>query len=110
MIFVFEVRVLPGTAPEQYADAWMRASEIIQRAPGARGTRLHRKVGEPDVLLAIASWDSKTERDAAEAQRDPRVQAILDEQSERVAIRIVGEFEDPDWVVLPPAAQRDDLS
>ncbi len=101
MIFVFEVRVRSGSSPDVYADAWVRASEIIQRAPGARGTRLHRKIGDPNGLLAIASWDSKPQRDAAEAQRDPRVQAILDEQSRHVEIRLVGEFEDPAWVVLP---------
>ncbi|HKJ23864.1 MAG TPA: antibiotic biosynthesis monooxygenase [Myxococcota bacterium] len=102
MIFVFEVRIKPGHSAERYAEAWVRASEIIQRAAGARGTRLHRAIGRPDALLAIASWESKPRRDAAEAQRDPRVQAILDEQSELVEIRVVGEFEDPEWVVLPP--------
>lgn len=105
MIFVFEVHVRSGTSDE-YADAWVRASEIIQRAVGARGTRLHRKLGDPNVLIAIASWDSKPARDAAEAQRDPRVQEILDAEAERVDIRIIGEFEDPEWVVLPPDLRR----
>lgn len=102
MIFVFEVRVRSGYSAEHYAEAWVRASEIIQSAPGARGTRLHRKVGDPMALLAIATWDSKAARDAAEAHRDPRVEAILAEQSELVDIRVVGEFEDADWVALPP--------
>lgn len=101
MIFVFEVRVKRGHTADRYAEAWIRASEIIQRAIGAQGTRLHRKIGDPDVLLAIASWDSKSARDAAESQRDPRVQAILDEQSRLVDIRIVGEFEEPEWIVQP---------
>ena len=103
MIFVFEVRPRPGYAPERYADAWIRASEIIQRAPGARGTRLHQKIDDPRVLLAIASWDSKAARDAAEGDRDPRVQAILDEQSDFVDIRVVGEFDDAAWIALPPS-------
>jgi heme-degrading monooxygenase HmoA len=107
MIFVFEVHLNPGYGAEQYAEAWIRASEIIQRAPGARGTRLHRKIGEPNVLLAIARWDSKSERDSAEAERDSRVQAILDEQSRFVTIRVLGEFEDPEWVVLPPGGSRE---
>lgn len=102
MIFVFEVHLKPGYTAEQYADAWVRASEIIQRAPGARGTRLHRKIGDPNVLVAIASWDSKPLRDAAEASRDPRVQAIIAAEARHVDIRLVGEFEDPEWVVLPP--------
>lgn len=102
MIFVFEVRAKPGTSADEYAAAWVRASEIIQTAPGARGTRLHRKVGEPDTLIAIASWETSAARNAAEARRDPRVQAIIDAQARSVEIRIVGAFEDPEWVVLPP--------
>ena len=73
--------IAAGYTAGQYADAWVQASEIIQRAPGAQGTRLHRKIGDPNVLLAIARWDSKARRDSAESKRDPRVQAILDEQS-----------------------------
>lgn len=59
MKFIFEVRVKPGYTVEEYAESWVRASEVIQQTPGARGTRLHRKIGEPDVLLAIACWESK---------------------------------------------------
>lgn len=102
MIFVFEVRVQQGASPEAYAQAWVRASELIQRAPGARGTRLHRKLNEPGVFLAIANWESKAKRDDAESQRDPRVQAILDQQAKHVSIRVVGEFTDAQWEVLPP--------
>ena len=54
MIFVFEVHLKEGYAAERYAAAWVRASTLIQQAPGARGTRLHRKIGDPRVLLAIA--------------------------------------------------------
>ena len=54
MKFIFEVHIKPGHTAEQYADAWVRVSEILQRAPGALGTRLHRKIGDPGVLLAIA--------------------------------------------------------
>lgn len=105
MIFVFEVHVRPGSRAEYYADAWVRASDIIQRAPGARGTRLHRKIGDPDVLLAIATWSSKEARDAMEGNRPETVKRIIAEQAEFVDVRIVGEFEDPDWVVEPGAPQ-----
>jgi heme-degrading monooxygenase HmoA len=105
MIFVFEVHVKPGYRAEQYANAWVRASEIIQRAPGARGTRLHRKIGDPDVLLAIARWASKEERDAMEGERPERVKRIIAEQAEFVDVRVVGEFEEPAWVVEPGAPQ-----
>lgn len=98
---MFEVHIKPGYSAEQYARAWVEASEIIQRAAGARGTRLHRSSTRPDVLLAIASWESKAMRDAAESTRDPRVKAIIGAQAQYVDIRVVGEFEDPEWVVLP---------
>jgi heme-degrading monooxygenase HmoA len=101
VIFVFEVRVHPGYTAEAYAEAWVRASEIIQRAPGARGTRLHRRIGDDSKLLAIASWDSKAERDAMEAQPSAEVKRIIAEQAEFVDVRVIGEFEDPDWVVRP---------
>ncbi len=101
MIFVFEVHVRPGYAAEAYAEAWVRASEIIQRAPGARGTRLHRKIGDDRKLLAIASWESKAQRDAMEASPSDEVRRIISEQAEFVDVRVIGEFDDPEWVVEP---------
>jgi len=101
VIFVFEVHVRPGHTAEAYAAAWVRASEIIQRSPGARGTRLHRKIGDDKVLLAIASWDSKPARDAMEANPSAEVQRIIRSQAEFVDIRVIGEFQDPAWVVEP---------
>lgn len=101
MHFIFEVHVKPGYTAEQYADAWVRASRLIQQAPGAGGTRLHRKIGDPDVLLAIATWASKAERDAMESVKDPDIQKIISEQAEFVDVRVIGEFEDAEWVVLP---------
>ena len=69
MHFIFEIVMQPGYPPERYAEAWVRASEIIQRAPGAMGTRLHRKIGSPDVLLAIAKMRLKQGRyEIAETQ------------------------------------------
>jgi heme-degrading monooxygenase HmoA len=105
MIYVFEVHVRPGHSAEEYADAWVRASRLIQRAPGARGTRLHRKIGDADTLLAIASWDSKAARDAMEHKPSAEARHIIAEQAEFVDVRVVGEFEDPEWVVeaAPPA-------
>jgi len=101
MIFIFEVHIRPGYSAERYGAAWLEASELIQRAPGARGTRLHRAIGDPMKLLAIASWESKEARDAADKARDERVQAIISAEAKYVDIRVVGEFEDADWVVDP---------
>ena len=101
MHYLFEVRIKPGYTAERYADAWVAASEIIQRAPGARGTRLHRKIGDPNVLLAIATWESKGRRDAMEADPGEKVREIIASQAPYVDIRVIGEFEDPEWVVEP---------
>jgi quinol monooxygenase YgiN len=101
MHFIFEVHIKPGYTAEQYADAWLRASEIIQCSPGACGTRLHRKIGDPNVLLAIATWESKAVRDVMEAQQPPQVKEIIAAQAEFVDIRLIGEFEAPEWEVVP---------
>lgn len=102
MKFIFEVHIKEGHTAEDYADAWVRASEIIQRAPGARGTELHRKIDDPNVLVAIASWDSKRDRDAMEGKHDQTVAAIIRSAAPYCDIRVIGEFEDPEWVVMPP--------
>jgi heme-degrading monooxygenase HmoA len=107
MKFIFEVTLKPGRTVEQYAEAWVRASEIIQRAPGARGTQLHRKIGQPNVMLAIASWDSKEARDRREdfLKPDAAMRAVLDKHFEIVDFKPIGEFEDPEWIVNPPVQQ-----
>ncbi|MGE3297727.1 MAG: antibiotic biosynthesis monooxygenase [Porticoccaceae bacterium] len=105
MKFIFEVRVKPGYSVEEYAAAWVQASEIIQRTAGARGTYLHRKIGDPDCVLAIAHWDSKAARDAKDDRRDETVRAILEKHAQTCEIRVIGEFEEPEWQVLPERAK-----
>jgi heme-degrading monooxygenase HmoA len=107
MKFIFEVRVKPPYSAEDYAAAWLRASDIIQQAPGARGTFLHRKIGDPSRLLAIAHWDSKAARDAKDDRRDATVRAILEKHAETCEITVIGEFEDAEWQVLPPPEPTD---
>lgn len=104
MKYMFEVHIKPGHSAEEYADAWVRASELIQRAPGARGTELHRKIGDPNVLVAIAHWDSKADRDAMEARPNERIKEIIRSASHVCDIRPIGEFDDPEWVVTPDRA------
>jgi len=101
MHFIFEIHVKPGYTAEQYADAWVRTSKIIQQAPGARGTRLHRKIDDPNVLLAIATWESKDQRDDMEANQSKLVRDIIVEQARFVDVRVIGEFEDAGWIVDP---------
>jgi quinol monooxygenase YgiN len=102
MKFIFEVRMKPGYTVDEYANAWIQASEVIQQTPGALGTRLHRKIGEPDVLLAIASWENKAARDAKDDSRDELVRSILEKHARHCEITVIGEFEEPEWEVLPP--------
>lgn len=104
MKFIFEIRLKPGRFIEEYVFAWQRASEIIQRAPGARGTQLHRKLGEPNTLLAIASWESKSARDARDEflKPDTAMRAILDAHLAIADFKLVGEFEESEWIVNPP--------
>lgn len=104
MKYIFEVRIREGYQAEDYADAWVRASELIQQAPGARGTMLHRKIGDPHTLIAIASWDSKAARDAMEKDKDPRITEIIRSAAPFVEVIPLGEFEEPEWVVMPPAS------
>lgn len=101
MKFIFEVRVKPGYSVEEYAAAWMRASAVIQRTPGARGTYLHRKIGDPERLLAIAHWDSKAARDTKDDRRDAVVRGILDQHALTCEFNFIGEFEEPEWAVVP---------
>ena len=91
----------PGYTVDEYAEAWIRASEIIQQSPGARGTYLHRKIGEPNVLLAIAHWDTKAHRDAKNDRRSETVRAIIEKHAVSCEIKVIGEFEEPEWSVLP---------
>lgn len=101
MKYIFEVHIKEGHTAEDYADAWVRASQIIQQAPGALGTELHRKVGDDRTLIAIAHWESKAHRDAMEAQRNPDVAAIIRSAAPFCDIRAIGEFHEPEWVVKP---------
>jgi len=101
---MFEVHIKPGYTAEDYAAAWVRASQLIQQAPGARGTRLHRKLDDPSVMIAIAQWDSKAARDAMERQHNPEIAAIIHSAAPYCDIQPIGEFDDAEWVVLPPGA------
>jgi heme-degrading monooxygenase HmoA len=101
MKFIFEVRMKPGHTVEEYAEAWVKASEIIQRTPGARGTHLLRKIGDPDALLAIATWQSKAHRDAKDDRRSETVRSILAKHAQTCDITVIGEYEEPEWSVLP---------
>ena len=110
MHYIFEVTAKPGYSIDEYAKGWQQASEHIQQAPGARGTRLHRKIGEPNKALAIATWDSKASRDAMEAKPSDTVRSIIEAQMPFVDIALIGEFDAPEWTVLPVNYEGHDLA
>lgn len=101
MKYIFEVRINSDYRAENYAQAWLEASRIIQQAAGARGTYLHRDLNDDHRLLAIANWESKQARDDSHSRQDPAVRAIVQSQAEHVQIRLIGEFAEPDWQVEP---------
>ena len=104
MKFIFQIKIRPGHTPDEYVAAWESGSRIIQRKPGARGTRLHRTIGDPSTLLAIAEWDSKEARDKAMIElgaSDEATRAILGKPLEYGELFMIGEYDDPEWTVLP---------
>ena len=101
MKFIFEVRMKPGFTVEEYAEGWVKASKIMQQTPGARGTYLHRKLGCDDTVLAIAHWDSKEARDLKDDSASETVRSILAKHAKNCDITIIGEFEEPEWQVIP---------
>jgi heme-degrading monooxygenase HmoA len=104
MLFIFEVHICAGHSAEEYADAWLRASRLIQQAPGALGTRLYRKMGDDRALIAIARWASKADRDAMEARQDAQIEQIIRAIAPCCRIRVLGEFEEAQWSVEPAKA------
>ncbi|QFT56991.1 antibiotic biosynthesis monooxygenase [Microbulbifer sp. THAF38] len=94
MKYIFEVRIKEGFTAEEYADAWVRASQLIQRAPGAMGTELLQKIGDENTLIAIATWHSKIERDAMQSRHTAEIDRIIQSVAPFVGIRLLGEYED----------------
>ena len=101
MKFIFEVKMKPGFSVEEYAEGWVKASEIMQQTPGALGTYLHRKIGSDDTVLAIAHWQSKAARGLKDDDASEEVRSILAKHAKHCDISIIGEFDDPEWQVIP---------
>lgn len=103
MIYVFKVKVRQDYTVEEYVEAWEQGSAVIQQMQGARGTRLHRGIGDSTTLLAIAEWDSKESRDRAMArlQRDPVSRETINRHLVYGDFSRIGEFEESGWSVVP---------
>ncbi len=50
---------------KNYSTQWQEGSSFIQKQEGALGSRLFRKIDEPEYLYAMADWESKEARNKA---------------------------------------------
>jgi hypothetical protein len=104
MKFIFKIKIKEGCTEQEYIDAWKKGSALIQKLPGARGTKLHRKIDESGILIAIAEWKSKELRDVAMQKLDQEpqnVQFVLHKHKEYGETEVLGNFEEIE-TVLPP--------
>lgn len=103
MIFVFKIRIKRGRTEAEYIKAWKNGSAIIQKQPGALGTRLYHKIDEPGTLIAIATWKSKEARDKAMRvlNKDRRVKDIITKHQKYGNTYILGNFNGPTETVKP---------
>ena len=97
MKFIFKITTKEGDSEQDYIDSWGKGSSIIQGSNGAQGTILYRKINEPGVFFAIATWESKEARDIAMKKLDllvPEFQVILNKHKECGNIEVLGNFEE----------------
>ncbi|HLC70882.1 MAG TPA: antibiotic biosynthesis monooxygenase [Candidatus Nanoarchaeia archaeon] len=97
MKFIFEIKLKKGHAQKQYIDAWKKGSAIIQKSGGAQGTTLYQNRDDPTSLLAIATWKSKKERDAALKRLHSarlKIQEVIISHRKYGEIDILGNFEE----------------
>ena len=52
-------------------------------------------------VVPSATWESKPQRDAMEANENELVREIIAEQALFCDVRVIGEFEDAEWIVDP---------
>ena len=107
MKFIFEVKVKKGHTKKQYIDAWKEGSTLIQNSKGAQGTILYQNTSNPNSLLAIATWKSKKERDAAMKklhQADSITREIITEHRKYGDTTIIGNFEE--IALIKPKIQK----
>ena len=106
--FVFKIGFPTEKELESYVEFWKEISALIQQEEGARGTRLHRVVGERAVL-AIAEWDSYEARARAYqriAEKYPPGHKIYWQAERFGGSMIFQEFVKEVAVVWPPASSR----
>ena len=105
--FVFEIKVIP-CLEEVFIENWREGSMPIQEYEGACGTRLHQKIGETGVYIAIAEWESQEHRQHAmadkhlgESDRAKRVHEWKENEAFG-EVTILGELVEIDSALPPP--------
>lgn len=108
--FVFEIKVKPGK-DQAFIENWREGSKPIQEYPGARGTRLYKKLETDHVYVAIAEWENIESRKAAmqeinlgQSERAKRVHQWGDNE-DFGEVTILGELDEIDQA-LPPGMKN----
>jgi hypothetical protein len=107
--YVFKVKVVPGEEAA-FEESWHNGSVPIQMCPGARGTRLHKILGEEGAYLAVAEWEDKAARQAAFVEL-AKPGGLGDEMrswgknSDFGEVTLIAEAEEIDYV-LPPESSK----
>ena len=96
MKYIFEITIKPNSTQEEYIEAWQKSSSLIQKSPGASGTKLYGKIGEVNKLIAIAEWESKELRDQAmvELEANSDTKEIIRKHRDYAEINLIGEYDE----------------
>lgn len=68
--FIWKIQLNPKFTEQEFIDFWRETSAILQNYKGAAGTVMHKVEGEHRTYMAIASWRTKADRDAMQADTE----------------------------------------
>jgi hypothetical protein len=108
--YIFEVTVKDGYSVEAYAEGWIAASRFIQKAPVLAARAYIGKLTIQQRFLLLQHGILRPVEMLMEINPPEEIEAIINAQLPFVDIRFLGEFEAPDWVVLPPNYDGEGLS
>jgi hypothetical protein len=84
--YVFRFVLQHGHSIEEYIKDWVEGSKIIQQEPGARGTKLYR-MSNRHVYYAVATWDSRSAREAMLEKLFKKVSDSVEAERLRVLVK-----------------------
>ncbi|MEK7603187.1 MAG: hypothetical protein AAB459_03015 [Patescibacteria group bacterium] len=68
--FIWKIQIDRKFTEQEFINFWRETSTILQKYKGAAGTIIHKVEGEERTYMAIASWQTKADRDAMQADTD----------------------------------------